>query len=80
MLLIQLIYSSTKGVNLEELVTVNFGEAQDGLRSNKSNFIEWTMTATIISMFLSIGMDAWKYEFVYVEVKAEEEDPLMIAL
>lgn len=44
----------------------------EDLSSKKSNFIEWTMTATIISMFLSIGMDSWKFEFVYVESRAEE--------
>lgn len=54
---VQFIYSSIGGLDLEDIVS---------LGSSKSNFLEWTMTATIIGMFLSIGADVWGYEFVYV--------------
>jgi cell division protein FtsW (lipid II flippase) len=43
-------------------------EYYDGVESDKSKFLEWTMTATVISMFISIGLDSYKYEFVYVDV------------
>jgi len=39
-----------------------------GVESDKNKFLEWTMTATVISMFISIGMDVGRYEFVFVEV------------
>lgn len=42
--------------------------------SDKDKFLEWTLTATVISMFLSIGLDVSKFEFVYVEVVDEEEE------
>lgn len=32
---------------------------------DKGKFLEWTLTVTVISMFISIAMDARKYEFVY---------------
>ena len=39
-----------------------------GVESDKNKFLEWTMTATVISMFISIGMDVGRYDFVFVEV------------
>ena len=36
--------------------------------SDKGNFYEWTLTATIISMFISIGLDCGRFELVYEEV------------
>jgi len=39
-----------------------------GVESDKNKFLEWTMTATVISMFISIGVDVNKYEFVFVNV------------
>lgn len=48
----QFIYSSVGGLDLEDIVS---------LGDPKSNFLEWTMTATIIGMFLSIGADVWGY-------------------
>ena len=35
---------------------------------DKGNFYEWTLTATIISMFISIGIDCSRFEFVYTEI------------
>lgn len=56
LLLIQLVYSVLPGTD---------GLENEELNSKKSNFTEWTLTATVISMFLSIGMDANQFEFVY---------------
>jgi hypothetical protein len=39
-----------------------------GVESDKNKFLEWTMTATVISMFISIAIDARNYDFVFVEV------------
>lgn len=58
LLLIQLIDSSINNSNLLFM---------SGVHSDKGNFFEWTLTATVISMFLSIGLDANKYEFVFTE-------------
>ena len=33
----------------------------DDLNNDKSKFLEWTLTATIISMFISIGMDGRRF-------------------
>lgn len=38
-----------------------------GLGSDKDKFLEWTLTATVISMFLSFGADVLKYEFEFVD-------------
>jgi hypothetical protein len=35
--------------------------------NNKGNFYEWTLTATTISMFISIGLDCNRFELVYEE-------------
>lgn len=54
MLILQVIDASIKG---------------DGLVAggkDKGKFLEWTMTATVISMFLSIGIDVLPFELVYV--------------
>jgi len=56
LLAIQLAESFTSGYGLTGYVTVN---------DKKSNFLEWTLTTTIISMFMSIGYDGSKYLFVY---------------
>jgi hypothetical protein len=37
--------------------------------NNKDIFLEWTLTATVISMFVSIGLDARKFEFVFTDVE-----------
>jgi hypothetical protein len=42
---------------------------------NKGNFYEWTLTVTIISMFLSIGTDASRFDFVYSEAPPEHQLP-----
>lgn len=39
---------------------------------DKDKFLEWTMTATVISMFLSIGADVLPFDLVYVEEKERE--------
>jgi hypothetical protein len=54
MLILQVIDASIKG---------------DGLVAggkDKGKFLEWTMTATVIGMFLSIGIDVLPFELVYV--------------
>ena len=58
LLALQLIDSSINGIGIADI----FGGEDN---SDKSNFFEWTLTATVISMFLSIGLDANKYELVY---------------
>lgn len=40
---------------------------------DKDKFLEWTMTATVISMFLSIGADVLPFELVYVEEGKESQ-------
>lgn len=58
MLILQIIDSSIKGEGplFEERFAVG---------SDKDKFLEWTLTATVISNFLSIGLDVSKFEFVY---------------
>ena len=58
-LALQLIDSVSSGYGVVGYVTAN---------DDKGNFLEWTFTTTIISMFLSIGMDANRFDFVYEEV------------
>ena len=41
-------------------------------KNDKGKFLEWTMTVTVISMFISIAMDSRHFEFVYSETKNEE--------
>ena len=45
------------------------GSGGDG--NNKGNFYEWALTGTIISMFLSIGMDSNRFNFEYIETRPE---------
>ena len=62
---VQLLYSLSSGYGLTGYVSVG---------DDKGNFLEWTLTATIISMFLSIGIDASRFDFVYtLREEAEEE-------
>ena len=65
LLALQFIYSAEGGFDLEDIVS---------LGDDKSNFLEWTMTVTIIGMFLSIGADVSGYEFVDVEDRGEQID------
>lgn len=58
LLAVQLVDSSISGIDVADMF-----EGEDN--SPKSNFFEWTLTATVISMFLSIGLDANQYELVY---------------
>ena len=58
----------------------------DDSNNDKSKFLEWTLTATIISMFISIGMDGKRFQFVYTDVSKEYQgeeqegaEPYMIA-
>ncbi len=44
-----------------QLIYGNIKDYWLGVESDKSKFLEWTLTATVISMFISIGMDAQKY-------------------
>ena len=41
-----------------QLIYGNIKEYWLGVDSDKSKFLEWTLTSTVISMFISIGMDA----------------------
>lgn len=41
---------------------------------DKGKFLEWTMTATVIGMFLSIGIDVLPFQLVYLEER-EINDP-----
>ena len=61
----QLLYSLASGYGLTGYVT---------FKDDKSNFLEWTLTATIISMFLSIGIDASRFEFVYTYSPEVEDE------
>ena len=56
MLALQLTDSVAVGQGLTGYVVPN---------DDKGNFLEWTLTATIISMFLSIGIDCSRFELVY---------------
>ncbi len=58
LLILQIIDSSIKGEG--PLFEEGKGEGSD-----KGKFLEWTLTATVISNFLSIGVDVWRFEFVY---------------
>jgi hypothetical protein len=51
-LAVQLAESFTSGYGLTGYVTAN---------DNKSNFLEWTLTTTLISMFMSIGFDGSRF-------------------
>ena len=64
-LLIQILDSAVKGYG--------WFRPEGQLGSDKDKFLEWTLTATVISMFLSIGLDASKFEFVYTELREQEE-------
>lgn len=59
LLILQIIDSSIKGEG------PLFEEARGDYSSDKGKFLEWTLTATVISNFISIGLDVWKFEFVY---------------
>ena len=55
--LLQVIDSAIKGISWLEF---------SGENSDKGKFLEWTMTATVIIMFMSIGYDANRFELGYV--------------
>jgi hypothetical protein len=47
---------------------VDGSEREGGENSDKGKFLEWTGTVTVVSMFLSIALDASKFEFVYTDI------------
>lgn len=59
-LAVQLFFNFAPSV-LSQCETAGDAEVMD----NKSNFYEWTLTTTIISMFMSIGLDAGRFDLVY---------------
>ena len=51
-LAVQLFENFSSGYGFSGIVTAN---------DNKSNFLEWTLTTTLITMFMSIGLDASRF-------------------
>lgn len=56
MFVLQVIDSLSKGYGL-----LGWLEGGSGSNSDKGIFLEWTMTATVITNFLSVGLDAIKF-------------------
>lgn len=61
MLLLQGIYSSIKTE-----------DSNDGINSDKSKLLEWTLAFTLIGMLVSIAFDSVKFEMVYTEINEED--------
>jgi len=59
--LIAIVVQILEGVS-KGLSWFNFN-GHDG--KDKGKFLEWTMTVTVISMFISIGMDARNFQYSY---------------
>jgi hypothetical protein len=57
MLVFQLVDSNINGTDLMGLWMSRLA-GEEAVGSDKSNFFEWTLTVTVISMFISMGLDA----------------------
>lgn len=45
-----------------------------GLRGDKDKFLEWSLTATVISMFISMAYDLKNFEFVFVDTSKKQDE------